>query len=114
MPRRTSQGYGRFVRPPRREPQDHATSGLVRNHQLRARERAGEGVHGRARSRCALQSARQEDGARIRYEKVSAKSGREVDADDIEMGFEITEGRHVTFDKKELDARRPKTITPRS
>lgn len=48
-------------------------------------------------------------GARIRYEKVSAKSGREVDADDIEMGFEITEGRHVTFDKKELDALRPKS-----
>jgi len=48
-------------------------------------------------------------GARIRYEKVSAKSGREVDADDIEMGFEIAEGRHVTFDKKELDALRPKS-----
>jgi len=48
-------------------------------------------------------------GARIRYEKVSAKSGREVDADDIEMGFEITEGRHVTFDKKELEGLRPKS-----
>jgi len=48
-------------------------------------------------------------GARIRYEKVSAKSGRDVDADDIEMGFEISEGRHVTFAKKELDALRPKS-----
>ena len=48
-------------------------------------------------------------GARIRYEKVSAKSGREVDPDDIEMGFEISEGRHVTFDKKELEALRPKS-----
>ena len=48
-------------------------------------------------------------GARIRYQKVSEKSGREVDADDIEMGFEITEGRHVTFDKEELEALRPKS-----
>ena len=48
-------------------------------------------------------------GARIRYEKVSEKTGREVDADDIEMGFEIKEGRHVTFDKKELDELRPKS-----
>ena len=48
-------------------------------------------------------------GARIRYEKVSEKTGREVDADDIEMGFEISEGKHVTFDKKELDALRPKS-----
>jgi len=46
-------------------------------------------------------------GARIRYEKVSEKTGREVDADDIEMGFEISEGRHVTFDKKELEELRP-------
>jgi DNA end-binding protein Ku len=48
-------------------------------------------------------------GARIRYEKVSEKTGREVDADDIEMGFEISEGRHVTFDKKELEELRPKS-----
>lgn len=48
-------------------------------------------------------------GARIRYEKVSAKTGREVDADDIEMGFEISEGHHVTFDKEELEQLRPKS-----
>lgn len=48
-------------------------------------------------------------GARIRYEKVSEKTGREVDSDDIEMGFEIGEGRHVTFDKKELEELRPKS-----
>jgi DNA end-binding protein Ku len=48
-------------------------------------------------------------GARIRYEKVSEKSGREVAPDDIEMGFEISEGKHVTFDKKELDELRPRS-----
>ena len=36
-------------------------------------------------------------GARIRYQKVSEKSGKEVDADDIELGYEVTQGplRHV-------------------
>src|SRR5918994_6653978 len=48
-------------------------------------------------------------GARIRYEKVSEKTGREVDSDDIEMGFELSPGRHVTFDKEELEALRPKS-----
>ena len=46
-------------------------------------------------------------GARIRNRKVSEKSGKEVDADDIEMGFEIRKGRYVTFDKKELEQLRP-------
>jgi DNA end-binding protein Ku len=48
-------------------------------------------------------------GSRIRYKKVSEKSGREVDADQIEMGFEVADGRYVTFDKKELDDLRPKS-----
>jgi DNA end-binding protein Ku len=46
-------------------------------------------------------------GSRIRYKKVTEKSGREVDADQIEMGFEVSDGRYVTFDKKELEELRP-------
>jgi len=46
-------------------------------------------------------------GARIRIRKVSEKSGREVDADDIEMGFEVKKGRYVTFDKDELAELKP-------
>ena len=46
-------------------------------------------------------------GARIRNRKVSEKSGREVDADDIEMGYEVKKGRYVTFDKEELDELKP-------
>jgi DNA end-binding protein Ku len=46
-------------------------------------------------------------GSRIRNRKVAEKSGKEVDPDDIEMGFEIRKGRYVTFDKKELEALRP-------
>jgi DNA end-binding protein Ku len=46
-------------------------------------------------------------GSRIRYKKVNEKSGREVDADQIQMGFEVSDGRYVTFDKKELEELRP-------
>jgi DNA end-binding protein Ku len=46
-------------------------------------------------------------GARIRNRKVSEKSDKEVDAADIELGFEIRKGRYVTFDKAELDELRP-------
>jgi DNA end-binding protein Ku len=48
-------------------------------------------------------------GARIRNKKVSEKSGREVDAGDIEMGFEIRKGRYVTFDKGELEELKPES-----
>jgi DNA end-binding protein Ku len=46
-------------------------------------------------------------GARIRNRKVSEKSGREVKADKIEMGFEVSKGRYVTFDTDELSDLRP-------
>ena len=46
-------------------------------------------------------------GARIRNRKVSEKTGREVDADNIEMGFEVSKGRYVTFDKDELQQLKP-------
>jgi DNA end-binding protein Ku len=48
-------------------------------------------------------------GARIRNRKVSEKTGKEVEADDIEMGFEIRKGRYVTFDKDELDELKPES-----
>ena len=48
-------------------------------------------------------------GARVRNRKVSEKTGHELDADDIEMGFEVRKGRYVTFDKKELDELKPES-----
>ncbi|MCU1395962.1 MAG: Ku protein [Ilumatobacteraceae bacterium] len=48
-------------------------------------------------------------GARVRNKNVSEKTGREVQADDIEMGFEVSSGRYVTFDRDELAAVRPKS-----
>ena len=46
-------------------------------------------------------------GARIRNQKVSEKSGKPVENDDIELGFEVRSGRHVTFERGELDELRP-------
>lgn len=48
-------------------------------------------------------------GARIRNRKVSEKTGKEVDRDDIAMGFEVRKGRYVTFEKGELDELRPES-----
>jgi DNA end-binding protein Ku len=48
-------------------------------------------------------------GARIRNRKVSERSGEEVDADDIELGFEIRKGRYVTFDKDEVRDLKPES-----
>ena len=46
-------------------------------------------------------------GSRIRYRKVAEDTGKEVDADDIALGFEVKDGRYVTFDDKEMEALRP-------
>jgi DNA end-binding protein Ku len=46
-------------------------------------------------------------GARIRNRRVSEKTGREVKPDDIEMGFEVSDGHYVTFDPDDLDKLRP-------
>lgn len=48
-------------------------------------------------------------GARVRTKKVSEKTGREVKADDIEMGFEISKGEYVTFGKDELAELKPES-----
>ena len=48
-------------------------------------------------------------GARIRNRKVSEKSGKEVEPDAIELGFEISKGRYVTFDKDELEELKPES-----
>jgi DNA end-binding protein Ku len=48
-------------------------------------------------------------GARIRYEKVSAKSGRPVADDDIEKGFEVSKGKYVVVEEEEIDELRPRS-----
>lgn len=44
-----------------------------------------------------------EDGSRIRYQRVSADTGEEVDWDDIVKGYEYEKGHFVTFTHDELD-----------
>jgi DNA end-binding protein Ku len=46
-------------------------------------------------------------GSRIRYRKVAEDTGKEVDKDQIAWGFEVKNGRYVTFDDKEMEALRP-------
>lgn len=46
-------------------------------------------------------------GARVRNQKISDKTGDELDADDIEMGYETSKGHYVTFDPAELAELRP-------
>jgi DNA end-binding protein Ku len=48
-------------------------------------------------------------GARIKYKKVSEKSGREVDSDDIEKGYEVKKGEYVVVDPDELAELRPRS-----
>jgi DNA end-binding protein Ku len=50
-----------------------------------------------------------QSGSRIHYEKVAEKSGKEVAADDVELGYEIERGSYVTVDPDELDELRPKS-----
>ncbi len=46
-------------------------------------------------------------GARIKYDKISAATGESVADDDIVMGYELSPGRHVTFEREEIAALRP-------
>ena len=48
-------------------------------------------------------------GSRIRYEKVAEKTGKEVGADQIQLGYEMEKGKLVVVDPGELDELRPST-----
>ena len=50
-----------------------------------------------------------ESGSRIRYEKVAEKTGKEVESDQIELGYEVEKGKLVVVDPGELDELRPQT-----
>lgn len=46
-------------------------------------------------------------GSRVRHRKVAEDSGKELDAADVQLGFEISKGRYVKFNKEELSELRP-------
>src|SRR5437868_7752972 len=43
-------------------------------------------------------------GHRIKYKKVDAESGREVEVEDIVKGYEVGKGEYIELDPEELDA----------
>jgi DNA end-binding protein Ku len=49
------------------------------------------------------------DKSRIEYKRVSSKTGREVDWDDIVKGYEYETGKYVTFTKEELEQIAPES-----
>jgi DNA end-binding protein Ku len=48
-------------------------------------------------------------GSRIRYQKVSERSGQEVPADQIELGYELSKNQLVTVDPDQIDELRPRS-----
>ena len=48
-------------------------------------------------------------GARVRHQNVSDQTGEEIDRDDIVLGYEVSGGRYVTFERDELDELRPRS-----
>ena len=48
-------------------------------------------------------------GSRIRYDKVSERSGQQVASGDIELGYELAKGQLVTVDPAQLGDLRPRT-----
>ena len=69
---------------------------------LRPGQRAREGVHRHAGPLRPLPPAGEGDRRPHPQPAVSDKTGKQVDADDIEMGYELRKGRYVTFEKDEL------------
>jgi DNA end-binding protein Ku len=54
-----------------------------------------------------------EDGSRVRFKRVCAKDGHELDQEDIVKGYEVARGQYVTFTDEELenvDAKAARTI----
>jgi DNA end-binding protein Ku len=47
-------------------------------------------------------------GARIRYKKISEKTGDEVTQDKIQRGYEVSKGRYVIVEDEEIETLRPK------
>ena len=48
-------------------------------------------------------------GSRIGNQKIAKETGRKVDSDKIELGYEIAKGRYVRFDPSEIDELRPRS-----
>ena len=62
-------------------------------------------VHSATESRTVhFREVHEPDGARIEHKRISAKTGKEVDYDEIVRGYEVKDGEYVTLEKEEIDA----------
>jgi len=56
------------------------------------------------REKISFHQIHKQTGNRIRYKKVDADTGREVDNDDIIKGYEVSKGEYIEVEPEELDA----------
>jgi DNA end-binding protein Ku len=56
------------------------------------------------REKISFHQLHKQTGNRIKYKKVDAESGREVDPDDIIKGYEVSNGEYIELEPEELDA----------
>ena len=56
------------------------------------------------REKISFHQLHKQTGNRIKYKKVDAETGREVDSDDIIKGYEVSKGEYIELDREELDA----------
>jgi DNA end-binding protein Ku len=56
------------------------------------------------RQKISFHQINKKTGNRIRYKKVDAETGREVDSDDIVKGYEVSKGEYIELDPEELEA----------
>jgi DNA end-binding protein Ku len=56
------------------------------------------------REKISFHQLHQQTGNRIKYKKVDAETGREVQADDIVKGYEVSKGEYIELEPEELEA----------
>jgi DNA end-binding protein Ku len=56
------------------------------------------------REKISFHQLHKQTGNRIKYKKVDAETGREVEADDIIKGYEVSKGEYIELDAEELEA----------
>lgn len=56
------------------------------------------------REKISFHQLHKQSGNRIKYKKVDAETGREVEADDIVKGYEVSKGEYIELEPDELEA----------
>jgi DNA end-binding protein Ku len=56
------------------------------------------------REKISFHQLHKQTGNRIKYKKVDAETGREVEPDDIVKGYEVSKGEYIELDPEELEA----------